>query len=226
MAAAEPGGRALAAARLLLGIDAVNFRADPPYTLTSGWVSPVYVDCRRPIGFPVARARLVAMLTDLVEADCGRGAFDAVAGGETAGIPWAAWLADRLQLPMQYVRKQPKGFGRNARIEGPELPGARTLLVEDLATDGRSKAGFADALRGAGQEVGHALVVFSYSVFAHAPALMAGAGLELHALTTWRDVLAVARADARFGPGVLDEVQAFLDDPAGWSAARGGRSAP
>jgi orotate phosphoribosyltransferase len=76
--------------------------------------------------------------------------IEAVAGGETAGIPFAAWIAERLSLPMAYVRKQPKGFGRNARIEGDVPVGKRTLLVEDLTTDGGSKIQFATALREAG----------------------------------------------------------------------------
>src|SRR3546814_19986445 len=79
------------------------------------------------------------MAVGLLARDAGYEAFDAVAGGETAGIPFAAWIAERLSLPMVYVRKKPKGFGRNAQIEGAFPEGARVLLVEDLATDGGSK---------------------------------------------------------------------------------------
>jgi orotate phosphoribosyltransferase len=57
--------------------------------------------------------------------------FDCVAGGETAGIPFAAFLAERLGLPMIYVRKQPKGHGRNAQIEGELREGSRVLVIED-----------------------------------------------------------------------------------------------
>src|SRR5690606_31789448 len=138
---------------------------DPPYKFTSGWASPVYIDCRKLISYPRLRQRLMAMAAHQVQEACGYEAFDAVAGGETAGIPFAAWLADRLQLPMLYVRKQPKGFGRNARIEGHLVEGQRVLLVEDLATDGGSKLAFADALREAGGVVDHAFVVFFYGVF-------------------------------------------------------------
>ena len=79
--------------------------------------------------------------------DVGFEQFDAVAGGETAGIPFAAWLSDRLMVPMQYVRKKPKGFGRNAQIEGLIEAGDRVLLVEDMTTDSRSKVNFSNALR-------------------------------------------------------------------------------
>ena len=90
--------------------------------------------------------------------------FDAVAGGETAGIPFAAFIAERLSLPMQYVRKKPKGFGRDALIEGDIKEGQRILLVEDLTTDGGSKLNFANAIRKAGAIVNHTFVIFYYDI--------------------------------------------------------------
>ncbi len=210
-------------ARMLLEVEAVNFRPDPPYKFTSGWASPVYIDCRKLISFPRLRMQLMAMAATQVQDAAGYEAFDAVAGGETAGIPFAAWLADRLMLPMLYVRKQPKGFGRNARIEGHLLEGQRVLLVEDLATDGGSKLAFADALREAGAVVEHVFVVFYYGVFPNSLETLADAGLRLHALATWHDVLAEARRQAVFPPAVLDEVEAFLGDPIAWSKAHGGK---
>jgi orotate phosphoribosyltransferase len=218
-----PEHAARTTARMLLEVDAVNFRPDPPYRFTSGWASPVYIDCRKLISYPRLRARLMAMAAEQVQEAAGYEAFDAVAGGETAGIPFAAWLADRLMLPMLYVRKQPKGFGRNARIEGNLLEGQRVLLVEDLATDGGSKLAFAEALREAGAVVEHVFVVFYYGVFPGSLETLTEAGLRLHALATWHDVLAEARRQAVFAPAVLDEVEAFLDDPIGWSAAHGGK---
>ena len=135
------------AADILLDIEAVHIRPQEPFTFTSGRLSPVYVDCRKIISFPRARARLMDMAVDLLGQQAGFEQFDAVAGGETAGIPFAAWIAERLSLPMLYIRKKPKGFGRNARIEGALAPGQRVLLVEDLATDGGSKLSFIDAVR-------------------------------------------------------------------------------
>ena len=97
--------------------------------------------------------------------EAGFEAFDVIAGGETAGIPFAALLAERLALPMAYVRKKPKGYGRNARIEGPMGEGDRVLLVEDLATDGGSKLSFVEAIRETGATCGHTAVIFSYGIF-------------------------------------------------------------
>jgi orotate phosphoribosyltransferase len=115
---ADKGEVATATARMLFEVDAVRFMADEPFIFTSGWASPVYIDCRRLISFPRVRSALIEFGASLVCREAGFERFDVVAGGETAGIPFAAWMADRLMLPMQYVRKKPKGFGRNAQIEG------------------------------------------------------------------------------------------------------------
>ena len=147
-AAALAAGRATA--RILLDIKAVNFRPEQPYIFTSGWASPVYIDCRRLIAFPAERRRVIAMAIETLERGPGLEGIDVVAGGETAGIPYAAWIADTTGRPMLYVRKKPKGFGRMAQIEGAFDEGARVLLVEDLASDGASKVVFVDALRKAG----------------------------------------------------------------------------
>lgn len=209
-------------ARMLLEIRAVNFRAEEPYKLTSGLASPVYIDCRKLLSFPRIRGALMDFACAKLLRDAGFEAFDAVAGGETAGIPFAAWIAERLALPMLYVRKKPKGFGRNAQIEGAMAEGARVLLVEDLTTDGGSKLKFAEALRTAGADVRHIFVVFFYSVFPGTGQVLAGHGLRLHHLATWREVLAEARAGDHFDAATLASVEAFLADPLAWSARNGG----
>lgn len=209
-------------ARMLLEIRAVHFRADEPYKFTSGLASPVYIDCRKLISYPAVRSTLMDFGCAKLLRDAGFARFDAVAGGETAGIPFAAWIAERLGLPMLYVRKKPKGFGRDAQIEGDLGEGARVLLVEDLTTDGGSKLKFAEALRTAGAEVGHTFVVFYYGIFPQAVATLARHGLQLHHLATWRDVLAEARAGGHFDAATLAEVESFLGAPLDWSAAHGG----
>jgi orotate phosphoribosyltransferase len=147
-----------------------------------------------------------------------------VAGGETAGIPYAAWIADRLSLPMQYVRKKPKGFGRGAQIEGHIEEGARTLLVEDLTTDGRSKINFCKALRDAGAVVDHVFVMFYYDIFPESKKIISEINVKLLHLATWWDVLRVVKQGGYFEAKVIDEVERFLNAPAQWSAAHGGVS--
>ena len=222
MSGDRAGEIAAAAARILLDIDAVLIRPDAPFTLTSGRLSPVYVDCRRIISFPRARARLMAFMQERIEAEAGVEAFDAIAGGETAGIPFAAWLSARMGLPMLYIRKKPKGFGRNARIEGVCPPGTRVLLVEDLATDGGSKLSFVEGLREAEAEIAHIAVVFRYGVFPEGEKALADQGCALHGLTSWAELLETGESDGRIAAQDAADVRAFLNDPQAWSAARAG----
>jgi len=208
-------------ARILLEIEAVHFRPQQPFTLTSGRASPVYIDCRKIIAFPRARSKIIDLAVATIEREIGFESLDAIAGGETAGIPFAAWIADRLGLPMLYVRKKPKGFGRGAQIEGAMQPGWRCLLVEDLATDGGSKVNFVNAIREADGKVSDALVVFHYGIFPSVETL-AKLGIRLHGLATWRDMLAAAEAAGRLTAVDARDVRAFLDDPEGWSTTHGG----
>ncbi|MFP4360469.1 MAG: orotate phosphoribosyltransferase [Alphaproteobacteria bacterium] len=207
-------------ARMLLEVRAIEFRPEQPFIFSSGWASPVYIDCRALISYPRLRRALIRLAVAKITRAIGFERIEAVAGGETAGIPFAAWIADALDLPLYYVRKAPKAG--SGQLDGDLRLGRRVLLVEDLATDGRSKLDFAHALRGGGAEVAHSFVVFFYDIFPGARERLESAELALHYLVTWRDVLRVARAGFGFDPARLAEVEAFLDDPIGWSAAHGG----
>src|SRR5262249_5479530 len=143
--------------------------------------------------------------------------LDAVAGGETAGIPFAAWMAERMALPMLYIRKKAKGFGRNAQIEGEMAEGARVLLVQDLAREGTSKLNVSGGMRSAGGVVHDAFVICHDGIL---PQSFAAEQVRLHALATWWDVLAVAEGLGYFTGPDLASVRAFLEDPDAWSAAR------
>ena len=207
-------------ARMLLEIKAVHFNADEPFVLASGKPSPTYIDCRKLISFPRIRSTLMDFLTVTVMRNAGFEAFDNVAGGETAGIPFGAWVAERMALPMTYVRKKPKGYGRNARIEGAMSDGQRVLLVEDLTTDGGSKISFVDAIRETGATCAHTAVIFYYGIFPQTEKNLSDHGVTLHHLCTWWDVLAEARAQGTFDSKTLREVEIFLKSPEEWQEAR------
>ena len=207
-------------ARMLLEIKAVHFNAETPFTLASGLPSPTYIDCRKLISYPRIRSTLMDFLSVTVMREAGFEAFDNIAGGETAGIPFAAMVAERLALPMTYVRKKPKGYGRNARIEGAMSEGERVLLVEDLTTDGGSKLSFVDAIRETGASCAHTAVIFYYGIFPETVGKLAEHGVSLHYLCTWWDVLAEARAQGSFDEKTLSEVEAFLQAPRPWQDAR------
>ena len=212
-------------ANILLETKAVNFRPEEPYTLTAGWASPVYIDCRWLISFPEARQTITRLAREEIEQVIGPDKLDTVAGGETAGVPYAAWISDALMLPMQYVRKKPKGFGRMAQIEGQLEEGARVLLVEDLATDGGSKLAFVKALRDAGAVCNHTFVVFFYGAFPGALDSLRKEDVSLLYLCTWADVLEAAEDGDYFDADKIARVRAFLADPIGWSVEHGGRGA-
>ena len=208
-------------ARILLETKAVLFSPEKPFTFTSGRVSPIYIDCRKLISFPRARRKLMDMGAALIERSVGFESIDAVAGGETAGIPFAAWIAERMALPMLYIRKKPKGFGRNAQIEGDLAEGQRVLLVEDLASEGTSKLNFVNAIRSAGGQISDTFVIFHYGIFPQSVDSLAAKKVALHALATWWDVLAVAESLGYFTPAQFAAVKSFLDDPDKWSAPAG-----
>jgi orotate phosphoribosyltransferase len=199
-------------ARLLLETDSIVIDLARPFKLVSGRLSPVYVDCRRLISFPKAREAVIAAFVELVEREIGLDQIDVIAGGETAGIPFAAFLAQRLGKPMIYVRKEPKGHGRGGWIEGVLEPGQRVLLVEDLVTDGGSKLRFVEGIAQAGGIVRDCLTVFEYfserAGLRRAREALSARGLRLYSLTNWDEVLEVAAG--RFTPAELEQVLAFL----------------
>lgn len=214
----EPSEIARLTARMLLEIKAVHFNSAEPFIFASGLPSPTYIDCRKLISYPRIRSTLMDFLTATVLRNAGFEAFDNIAGGETAGIPFAALVAERMGLPMTYVRKKPKGYGRGARIEGDMLEGERVLLVEDLTTDGGSKLSFVDAIRETGATCGHTAVIFYYGIFPETEKTLGDHGVQLHSLCTWWDVLAEAKNNASFDVKTLDQVELFLNDPRKWQS--------
>ena len=210
------------AAHALIETESVLFNAKQPFTLKSGKKSPVYIDCRRLISFVQERNTLMNDAAKLLASDIGTDHIDLLAGGETAGIPYSAFIAERLNKPMIYVRKEPKGYGRMAQIEGhmPEKnkngKKPNVILIEDLQTDGGSKKIFIEALREAGANVEHAFVVFHYGIFEASTQNMKNLGITLHALTTWWSVLDVAKEHDYFDTETLESVEAFLKSPLQW----------
>ncbi len=215
-------GVASMTARMILEAGAVKYSAEQPFFLSSGWASPVYIDVQRLISFPRIRAALMDYASETVLADVGFEQFDTVAAVESSGIAYGAWIAERLALPLQYVHRRPRGFGREAQIEGTLRPGARVLLVDDISTDGRSKAELCRALRAMEARADHVLVMFFYDVFPEARALLAALPMRLHYLATWRDILAEAERSGYLPAAEIEDVQRFILNPGHWSLEHGG----
>lgn len=204
-------------AKMFLDIKAVHFNPKEPFTLASGLSSPTYIDCRKLISYPQIRSTVMDFMACKILRNAGFDAFDNIAGGETAGIPFAALIAERLGLPMTYVRKKPKGYGKDAQIEGQLDKGQRVLLVEDLTTDGGSKLKFVEAIRKAEGICNDTAVIFYYDIFPGTLAKLSQDNINLHYLCTWKDILEAARKGNYFDVETLDQVELFLNDPINWA---------
>jgi orotate phosphoribosyltransferase len=207
-------------ARMLIEVGAIGFNSNTPYKLASGLPSPTYVDCRKLISFPRIRSTLMDFLTIKIFREIGLEKINNVAGGETAGIPFAALVAERMGLPMTYVRKKAKGYGKNARIEGVIKPDQNILLVEDLATDGGSKISFVDAIRQTGAECNNTAVIFYYDIFPEAQDILEKNKIKLHYLCSWWDILEETKLQKTFSADTIKEVESFLHSPREWQNSR------
>ncbi len=199
-------------AALLLDVGAVQVNAEKPFRLTSGKLSPIYFDCRRVISCSAAMTLVTGAFQWYVEHCQER--IDIVAGGESAGIPFADRLAAVLGKPMVYVRKQPRQHGTGSAIEGSASPGCRALLVEDLITDGASKLVFVNGLREAGLIVEHCVVLLDRQQ--GGSELLANAGVELYPLVTARQTLDFAAKAKSISSTAYEAAIRFIENPTDW----------
>ncbi len=195
---------------ILLDIEAVKISHEG-FILTSGVHSPTYIDCRRLISFPEERRRLIRIAAETVREDIGSENIDVIAGGETAGIPFSAWLSEELDLPMVYVRKKKKTHGSRSQVEGILKEGDRVLLFEDLIFDGRSKVEFMRGIEEKGAFMKYCLVIFDYGR-KDAENLLRSHGVELHRLTDWNTMLEVISERRYFSKEEIETIRSFLAD--------------
>lgn len=201
-------------AKILLDTKSIMINTKEPFTYTSGKIGPTYADMRRMISFPNERKILMDHAAEMIKPLN----MDYVAGGETAGIPYAAFLSERLNLPMLYVRKKPKGHGRMAQIEGHiEGDNKKVILVEDLLTVGSSQKIFVQALREANLEIENSFVIFSYDIYPESKENLSEMQLNLHALTTWWDILDCVKSENYFDTETISSFEDFLNAPNEWA---------
>jgi orotate phosphoribosyltransferase len=196
-------------ASTLLRAGAVHLRPDEPFTFASGLRSPIYCDNRLLIGDVQARRQVVAGFV-AASADA-----QIVAGTATAGIPWAAWAAEALDLPMAYVRGAAKGHGRGRQIEGAAVAGKRVVLLEDTISTGESALAAAAALRADGAELARCICIFTWGWQATADAF-ANAALPLESLTSLAQLLDAAADDQVLSTTQRELIEEWVRDPQGW----------
>ncbi len=201
-------------AKILININSVSFSFNKHFTLTSGLKSPVYVDCRKIISFTAERDLIVNKAIQYLNEHSINN--EIISGGETAGIPYASFIAQKLKKPMIYIRKKPKGFGSNKQIEGSFQKKQSTLLVEDLATDGGSKIIFIKAIREAGLIVKDIFVVFNYNIFDYEKSDLFKLGVKIHSLCTWKDILSYIEKNKIYNQSEILSLKEFLSNPEKW----------
>ncbi len=202
------------AAKILIRTKSVLINTKEPFQYTSGKIGPIYVDIRCLISFPNERKILMDFAAEILKPL----GMDYYAGGETAGIPYAAYLSERLDAPMLYVRKKAKGHGRMAQIEGCIHEGKnKVLLVEDLLTVGSSQKVFVEAIREAGLEVQNSFVIFSYDIYPQSKINLDEMEITLHSLTNWWAVLDVIKEENYFDADTISSLEDFLNAPDDWA---------
>ena len=201
-------------AEKLINIGSVQFSFDNHFTLTSGLKSPVYVDCRRIISFVEERDFIMGEAINYFQKNNLQ--FDLIAGGETAGIPYAAIISEKTKKPMLYIRKKPKGFGKNQQIEGEFKEKENAILIEDLATDGGSKVIFVEAMRKAGLNVKDIFVIFYYDIFNFEGSVLSKLDVNIHSLCTWKDIITVLEQKNLYNQNDINNLKQFLSNPDDW----------
>ncbi|WP_276316259.1 orotate phosphoribosyltransferase [Paenibacillus artemisiicola] len=202
-------------AKGLLQINAVALRPNDPFTWTSGMKSPIYCDNRLTMSYPAIRELIAEGFATIIRAqypDC-----QAVAGIATGGIPHAAWVAQKLNLPMLYVRDKAKGHGKTNQIEGHFEPGQKVVLIEDLVSTGGSSLKAAVAVRDAGCEVQAVVAIFTYQ-FPQAAVAFAEAGIPLATLSNYSALIDVALENGIVQQSDVALLQAWRENPQAFGA--------
>jgi len=201
---------------ILLKINAFTVNVKEPFKFVSRMLSPIYLDCRRLISFPEERKAIIDTAVEIVKNDIGLENIDVIAGGETAGIPLAAWLAERLNMPMIYVRKEPKNYGKRRQTEGVLKLGQRVLLFEDMMSTGGSKINFFNGIKKDGGVVKHCLVIYEYG-YPEARKTLEENGIELYSMSDLNSVLNVGKKIGYFSDEEINEIAEWFKDPEKWS---------
>lgn len=205
-------------AKTLLELKAVTLNPSKPFRYASGILSPVYTDCRVLIGYPEERNQIRDLYIEAIKNSGVQ--FDVVAGTATAGIPHAAWIAEKLNLPMIYVRGKAKDHGKENLVEGPLEKGQKVIVIEDLVSTGESSINSVNAIRNIGGEVSHVFSIITYGIGKGSETFKEN-NLELVSLTTFKDVVEEAKNMNYLAQEETQIVLDWITDPKDWAKKQG-----
>ena len=197
----------------LLAIGAVKFSPEKPFTWASGIKSPIYTDNRMTIGYPKVRQNIYEGLAALIQES-----FDDVeiiGGVATAGIPHAAWVSEKLNKPMIYVRSKPKDHGAGRQTEGAVIAGKKVVLIDDLISTGGSVLAAVEAIRKEGANVLGVVSIFSYEL-SEGLTNFTNAKLTFKSLTTYSQLVATAIERGELNKSQLTTLQNWQQNPNKW----------
>lgn len=198
-------------AAYLLQIEAVSLRPHQPFTWTSGIKSPIYCDNRLTMSYPEIRDFIAESFAAIIREQYPQA--EAIAGTATAGIPHAAWVSQKLNLPMSYIRDKAKGHGKENLIEGLIKPGQKVIVIEDLISTGGSSLKAAQAVKEAGAEPLTVLAIFSYQLD-KAVRAFAETGIPLQSLSNYTALIEVALSEKRIQEQDVELLQSWRANPA------------
>lgn len=198
-------------AAYLLNIGAVALQPQEPFTWTSGIKSPIYCDNRLTLSYPEVRNYIADAFAELITSQYPDA--EVIAGTATAGIPHAAWVAQKLNLPMAYIRDKAKGHGKQNQIEGIISPGQKVIVIEDLISTGGSSIKAAQAVQEAGGVPLAVLAIFNYELDRASEAFTAS-GVPLRSLSNYSTLIDVALSQKKIADNDVELLQSWRKDPA------------
>lgn len=205
-------------AELLMGLKCVQISMGTPFNYASGLKGPIYCDNRKIISHVDARSLIADAFVEKIRETGIK--FDLVAGLATAGIPHAAWIADKMGLPMIYVRGKAKEHGRKNQIEGDYKPGDRVILIEDLVNQGSSLESAILGLKEAGLVTAACFCIVSYQM-KNMEKLLQKLGVSLFSLTDFSSILEVSKKFLKLSDGEISDLLEWQKGPENWSIKRG-----
>lgn len=203
-------------AKILLDVEAVKVRMNPPFQWVSGIKSPVYCDNRKLISYPVERKKIVEGFVELLRAQ--KTMPEYIGGTATAAIPWAAFLAYELNLPMIYIRPEKKEHGAGKQVEGDLPPGKRVLIVEDLISTGGSSVKAAQAVQNECKGVVTDIFAIVTWEIEESKKTFAEAGLHLSTLTNFTNIIGSALERKTISQQEWEKILEFKKDPRAWGS--------